>query len=67
MPTRLSDRGSYAALFRHYGPDHPKVVEARRKLADDALQATVEKLVADWPPFTEQQIENVVAMLRAGA
>jgi hypothetical protein len=47
-------------------PDDPELIEAKRELAALTLQETVETLIADWPPLTTEQVENVVALLRAG-
>jgi hypothetical protein len=30
------------------------------------IQSAVDQLLADWPPLTDEQINRIVALLRAG-
>jgi hypothetical protein len=67
-----SERARIAALKRgiragERPADDPALTEAYRNLRAGRLEEHVAKVIADWPPLTEQQIEKVVAMLRTGA
>jgi hypothetical protein len=62
----LHERARIGALSRSRTDDDPELVEARRNLAALRLTEHVEKIIADWPPLTDTQIDNVVAILRAG-
>jgi hypothetical protein len=54
-------------VVAHRRPIDPaKVEECRRDLNAAKLADYTEKILATWPPLTDQQIENVVAILRAG-
>jgi hypothetical protein len=47
-------------------PDDPDLIDAQRKLAASQLAAYIERVVADWPPLTEAQVDSIVDLLRAG-
>jgi hypothetical protein len=53
-------------LVRQHGPDHPKVAEARRDLEFTNLAEHVAAVVAGWPPPTEEQLDHIAGLLRAG-
>jgi hypothetical protein len=61
------ERGRIGALSRSREADDPELVEARRTLAALRLAEHAQKIVKDWPPLTDAQIDNVIATLRAGA
>jgi hypothetical protein len=63
----LTTRARIAALTRSRPPDDPELVKARRKLRGLRLAEMTAEVLNGWPPLTEQQIENVVAILHAGA
>lgn len=70
-PAKAHHRAKIAALTRairagERQPDDVELLEARRSLAFERLREQAEQIVTDWPPLTEQQIDNVVAILRAG-
>jgi hypothetical protein len=67
MPTRTAiAKGHYARACR--ADSDPAEKEARRRdFAAAKLTDITEKILADWPPLTDQQVEDIVAMLRAGA
>jgi len=65
-PACAHERARIGALSRSRTNDDPELVEARRNLAALRLQEHVEKIIADWPPLTDQQIDRVVVILRAG-
>jgi hypothetical protein len=60
-------RARLAALSRPDAGNEAQRIEARRDLKAANLTAAVERITASWPPLTDQQIDNVVAILRAGA
>jgi hypothetical protein len=67
-----SERARVAALERgiragERPADDPALIEARRNLRALRLEAHVTKIVDGWPPLSQEQIESVVALLRAGA
>jgi hypothetical protein len=71
MSTWTSERGRVAALERgvragERQPDDPQLIEARRNLRALRLAEHVAKVLADWPKLSDEQIEKVVALLRAG-
>lgn len=67
-----SERSRVAALERgiragERQPNDPQLIEARRNLRALRLEEHVAKVLADWPPLSEAQIENVASLLRAGS
>ncbi|MGO9382398.1 MAG: hypothetical protein ACLP4W_09945 [Mycobacterium sp.] len=60
-------RARIAALSRDRDPDDPELVEARRSLRASRLEEHVAKVVDGWPPLTDEQLDNVAALLRAGS
>lgn len=65
-------RGKVGALTRAINKgnrpaDDPELIEARRHLAAESLTRHARELVAAWPPLTDEQIETVAQILRAGA
>lgn len=70
-PARAHYRAKNAALTRairagERPADDPELVEARQGLAFERLREQAEQIVAEFPRLTDQQIENIVALLRAG-
>jgi hypothetical protein len=57
----------YAALTRDRDPSDPVLIEARREFAFAKLSGHIAKIVADFPPLTEEQCQRVAMMLKAGA
>jgi hypothetical protein len=56
----------YAALTRDRAPDDPELIAARRDFAFAKLPAHAAKIVAEFPPLTEEQLQSVAAKLKAG-
>ena len=50
-----------------YPDDHPKVAEARQDLDYAVLAEHAARVVANWPAPTDDQLQRVAAILRAGA
>jgi hypothetical protein len=48
-------------------PDDPELIEAQQKLATAQLMEHVERIIADWPPLTDEQLDRVAALLRTGS
>lgn len=59
-------RSRLGGLALHYDPDHPKVVAARRELETANLADHVAKVLAGWPPLTDEQLDRIAALLRTG-
>lgn len=59
-------RNRLGGLRRYHPPDHPKVIEARRELDVCNLADHVAEVVAGWPPLTEEQLDHIAGLLRAG-
>jgi hypothetical protein len=71
-PAKAHHRAKIAAITRairagERPPGDPELVEAQRNFAALKLTEQVTEIIRDWPPLTDQQIENVVGILRAGA
>jgi len=60
-------RGRIAALTRSRKPDDPELIDARRALAEAKLAEHVERVVGGWPELTDEQIDRICALLRAGS
>lgn len=60
-------RARVAALSRDRAADDPELVEARRSLRAELLMQHMRELVASAPPLTNEQVEAIAALLRAGA
>lgn len=66
-PATSHHRARIAALSRDRASNDPELIEARRSLRAVRLEEHVDKVLAGWPPLTDEQIDRVVALLRAGA
>jgi hypothetical protein len=67
-------RARYAALTRDRGPDDPVRAQAYRELQEaqteyayDQFEKDVAEFVASFPPLSEQRLQRIGAMLRAGS
>lgn len=65
-PQRAHERGRVAALSRSRPADDPELIEARRNLAACGLEEYVQKLIANWPPLSPEQLERITGLLTAG-
>ncbi len=65
MPTTTwkQKRGKLARLSQDLPADHPELVELRRDLAADRLGEYIEKVVAQAPPFTREQVDQLRVLL----
>jgi hypothetical protein len=61
-----SMRARVAALSRDRAPDDPEYVDAQRQFRTARLAEYVAEVVAKAPPLTDEQLEQVAALLRAG-
>jgi len=66
-PATTHHRARIAALSRDREPDDPELLEARRSLRAVRLEEHVNKVLADWPPLTDEQLDRIAALLRAGS
>jgi hypothetical protein len=66
-PATTHHRARIAALSRDRQPHDPELVEARRTLRGIRLEERVSEVLAGWPPLTDEQLDRVAALLRAGS
>ncbi len=67
----LRYRGQVAGLTRAVNngerpPDDPALTDARQNLAAARLTERVKEIIEDWPPLSDEQVNDIVALLRAG-
>ncbi|MEB4208769.1 hypothetical protein [Mycobacterium sp. 94-17] len=67
MSDILHYRAEVGALSRSRPDNDPELVEARLNLRVENLAKQVKKAVEASPPFTEEQIDRIAAILRSGA
>lgn len=60
----LSAAGYYSQLKRKLPPNHPRVIEAHRRLVAARLRVHVADLMATSPALTDSQVEDIAALLR---
>jgi hypothetical protein len=65
-PEKQYRRAVLGGLVRQYGPDDPRVAEARQALAFTNLADHVAAVVAGFPAPTDEQIDHIVGLLRSG-
>lgn len=56
-----------AALSRSRASDDPELLEARQSLKAAKLAAHVEKVVAEWPELSPEQLQRVAMLLKPQA
>lgn len=66
-PATAKKRAQVAALSRDREKDDPELVEARRDLCALSLTEHVQRVLSKAPPLTNEQRDNIAALLRAGA
>jgi len=57
----------YAVRAGTCSPDDPRLIEAQRNLRAQCLAERIEKVVKQFPPLTDEQLERIAALLRSGA
>jgi hypothetical protein len=62
-PIELAQRRA-AMSARWHGADAEKTLNLRRELKEAKLTAYIEQVVAIAPPFTDEQIDRLAALLR---
>lgn len=67
MSEVFHQRGRLAALTRSRTPEDPELLSARRNLAAAKLREYVARTIAQAPPLTDAQREEIAAMLRPTA
>lgn len=60
------DRARVAALSRSRNPDDPDLIDARRNLKAARLEDYVNKVVAEAPELSNEQLDKIAGLLRAG-
>lgn len=67
VPTTASrERGRYAALLRSRAADDPELLEARRRMREEAFVAAVRRALAKAPPITPTLRARIDALLAIG-
>ena len=69
MPDPVLQARSKLALLnrKNITSTSEQIADAKRDLAAAKLSAAVQKILADAPPLTDQQAQNIVALLMTGA
>lgn len=65
VPTKESRRAAAAAFSRSRPPEDPERVAAERDTYALYLADHIERVVAKAPPFTDEQVDKLVTLLRA--
>lgn len=65
-PTIYHHRARIASLTRSRAADDPELLTARRDLRAERLAEHIERTVAEAPPLTPEQLDQLKALLRAG-
>jgi hypothetical protein len=58
--------GLHKGKGKNRAADDPVMVEAERDLEAAKLAAYVKKVVDGWPKLTDEQLDNIAGLLRAG-
>ena len=66
MTSVASARARHNVLLRYRPADDPVVQAARRDLRAATLAAYIQRTVAEAPPFTEEQLDQLAPALRSG-
>lgn len=65
-PAVSHPRAIQSALSRYRSPDDPALLAAKRDTRAEVLIEHVERVVNEFPPLTDAQVERIAALLRAG-
>lgn len=65
-PRTAHRRARVGGLSLRRNPDDPELTEARRELELSKLEDHVNRIVADWPELTGEQLDRIAALLRTG-
>ncbi len=66
-PAAAHHRARIAALTRDRAPDDPELVCAHDEFKTQRLADHVDRVLADWPPLSDVQLDRIAALLRAGS
>ncbi|HWT49737.1 MAG TPA: hypothetical protein VN255_14555 [Mycobacterium sp.] len=61
----LHASGTYSAARRFFGDDDPRTVEAHRSLIAARVMVAVERLMADAPALTCEQVDQIANFVAA--
>lgn len=61
--TARRERGRYAALRRSRRPDDPELIEARRRMREEATVAALERALKNAPPLTADMRRRINELL----
>ena len=61
-------RARLAGMHRHGAPDpdNPALIAAQQDFKTAKLADYIVRVVSTWPPLSDEQLDHVAAMLRAG-
>lgn len=59
--------GRANSLSRHYGPDSPATIEAKRLAAVSRLSDYIKVITNNSPPFTAEQRRQLTRLIEGGA
>jgi hypothetical protein len=65
--TARKARSKLANSHKFLGADHPDTHNARRDFEVAKLHEHAARVVAGWPPPTEEQLQHIAALLRTGS
>ncbi len=65
-PAVSHHRARVGALSRDRAPDDPDLLAARKDLAYAGLTEHAAKVVAGWPEPTDEHLQRIAGVLRAG-
>jgi hypothetical protein len=63
-PARRKAVSAISNTVRHHGPDDPRLPELRRNLRAAELEDHVRRIVDTFPPLTNEQRNQIAALLR---
>lgn len=61
--TAIRERGRYAALFRSRDSDDPELLEAHRRMREEALIAAIQRALKNGPAVTGDVQDRIVGLL----
>ena len=61
--TARRERGRYAALVRSRSADDPELVEAHRRMREEALVGAIQRALMKAPPISQQFRRRLIALI----
>jgi predicted ThiF/HesA family dinucleotide-utilizing enzyme len=63
MSAWTKSRAQLAAMSRHRQPGDPVLEAQRQRTRGDYVFERVERLIEDWPPLTNEQLDKIAGLL----